>query len=280
MGKYSIRDANIEVFNDTCDIIKNSKTLKQQIKETNDEQEIILEGTEVSYTKERFSAPSKVYVTRSSSFDAAREYDGSGKICVLNFASATTPGGGVTKGSSAQEECLCRCSTLYNSLNEQVCWDKFYNPHRNGLDALHNDDIIYTPNVTIIKSDDYHLLEDIDRVTVDVLTCAAPNLKENPNNAYNAESSGKIEISDEDLYTLHCKRAKKIMEVAASKNVDIIILGAFGCGAFRNDPKIVAKAYKDAIKDFKHTFKVIEFAVYCRPGDDTNYRVFEEVLRK
>lgn len=278
MKGNSIRESNVRIFEDTCSIIDGSNDLKNQIVNSNKTQEIILEGTEVTCNKSRITAPCKIYVTKNSSFDAARDYDGSGKTCVLNFASATTPGGGVTKGSSAQEECLCRCSTLYKSLNEQVCWDKFYNPHRNGLDALHNDDIIYTPGVTIIKRDNYEPLDESDRVVVDVLTCAAPNLREDPKNAYNAESSGKIEISDDDLYALHCKRAKKILEVAASKNVDNIILGAFGCGAFRNDPEVVAKAYKDSIKEFRHAFKTIEFAVYCRPDDDTNYRVFKKVI--
>ena len=53
-----------------------------------------------------------------------------------------------------------------------------------------------------------------------------------------------------------------------------IVLGAFGCGAFRNDPTVVATAAKAVIGDYLHAFRVIEFAVYCRPGDSANYDAF------
>ena len=59
----------------------------------------------------------------------------------------------------------------------------------------------------------------------------------------------------------------------------VIILGAFGCGAFKNKPEVVALAAKNVIKDYLHAFKVIEYAVYCRPNDDRNYKVFERVLK-
>lgn len=278
-GVGSIRESNISIFRDTSEKMENNPSLKESIKKATDGQEVILEDTAVECDLSRFSAPAKVFVTRSSSFDAAREYT-SNKVCVLNFASATTPGGGVVKGSSAQEECLCRCSTLYKSLIDPDCFKKFYEPHKNGLSPLHNDDIIYTPNVVIFKEDSYKDLPKEDWVTVDVLTCAAPNLRSNPNNAFNEESTyTQVSIPDNELYELHVKRARKILQVAAAKGCDTIILGAFGCGAFRNDPQVVAKAYKDTLPAFRHAFKNIEFAVYCRPSDDTNYRVFEQVIR-
>lgn len=272
----SIRESNIIVFNDSMDFVKNnfSKEIQDSIKN----QSIILENESVSH-QDKYDIPCKIYVTENSSFNAAREYFGK-KVAVLNFASATTPGGGVTKGSSAQEECLCRCSTLYNCLNVRTNWDKYYNVHRNEGSALHNDDIIYTPNVIIFKDDSYNMLDKSDYMIVDVITCAAPNLKENPYNAYNVEkSTAKVDISDEDLLKLHEKRGRKIMSVAADHNVEVLILGAFGCGAFRNNPTVVAQAYKNILPEFRKCFKAIEFAVYCRPTDNTNYRVFNEILR-
>lgn len=275
---FSIRESNISVFNDTVDRIKTTAYLKEAVEKATENQQIILENTEIPKAEDKYQGPSKIYVTKSSSFDAAREYI-SNKVCVLNFASATTPGGGVTKGSSAQEECLCRCSTLYNSLNIKECFDKFYTPHRESLGPLHNDDIIYTPGVVIFKEDNYHILQNDDWTKVDVLTCAAPNLRPNPKNAYNEELAvEKVEISDEDLYNLHVKRARRIFNVAANNGCDTLIVGAFGCGAFKNDPVIVAKAYKAVLSEFKHCFRNIEFAVYCRPDDDTNYRVFKKVI--
>lgn len=68
--------------------------------------------------------------------------------------------------------------------------------------------------------------------------------------------------------------------VAASKGTDILVLGAFGCGALQNDPEVVARAYKVAIQDFPKVFKKIEFAVYCPPGGQEIMRCFIKLLRR
>ena len=271
---FSIRDSNIKVYQDSMNFI--NENLMPEVQHSIAGQKVILEGERVPNAEIR-TTPCKIHVTRSSSFDAAREY--SGKIAVLNFASSTTPGGGVVKGSSAQEECLCRCSTLYPCLNVKDNWNKFYGPHRAKGTPLHDDDIIYTPDVVIFKDDQYNMLDVFDFTKVDVITCAAPSLRENPNNAYNVERiSEQVKISDEDLMKLHEKRARRILDVAAANKVDNLILGAFGCGAFRNKPEVVAQAYKNVLPDYSHMFKEIEFAVYCRPGDDINYQVFNNIL--
>ena len=67
------------------------------------------------------------------------------------------------------------------------------------------------------------------------------------------------------------RRLRRILDVAVANGAEAIVLGAFGCGAFRNDPKVVAAAAKTVISDYLHAFRVIEFAVYCRPGDTANY---------
>ena len=90
-------------------------------------------------------------------------------------------------GSSAQEECICRCTTLYPCLNTQEMWDKFYLPHRKANNPLYNDDSIYTPDVVVFKSD-INFPEPLakeDWWKVNILTCAAPNLRERPSNAMN-----------------------------------------------------------------------------------------------
>ena len=69
-----------------------------------------------------------------------------------------------------------------------------------------------------------------------------------------------------------------MLTVAASKKADILVLGAFGCGAFKNDPSVVAKAYKIALSEFSQVFDRIEFAVYCRPGEETNYNAFRKAF--
>lgn len=94
-------------------------------------------------------------------------------MCVHNFASASNLGGGVVNGSTAQEECLCRCSSLYFCLNIQEMWDGFYRPHRKEHNPLHNDDIIYTPNVIVFKTDTAspRLMSEEGWYEVNVVTC-------------------------------------------------------------------------------------------------------------
>lgn len=204
------------------------------------------------------------------------------KTVVHNFASASNPGGGVVRGASAQEECLCRCSGLYFNLNVQQMWDDFYGPHRLAHNPIHNDDIIYTPSVTVFKSDTANpaLLPEEEWYDVDVITCAAPNLRENPSNGYNqGDGSVSIRLSDKELLEIHEKRLRRILDVAVAQGDEVIILGAFGCGAFKNKPDIVALAAENVIKDYLKAFKVIEFAVYCSPRDDTNYKTFQRVIK-
>ena len=90
--------------------------------------------------------------------------------------------------------------------------------------------------------------------------------------------SGIVDISKEDLFSLLERRIHRILEIAENKSNEVVILGAFGCGAFSNPPDVVAKAMKNEVEKFRKSFKTIEFAVYCPPYDDTNYRVFKRVL--
>ena len=71
----------------------------------------------------------------------------------LSFASATRPGGGVKNGSSAQEESLCRCSTLYPTIDSGRFWERYYNVNREKKDNRHTDACIYSPGVIICKTD-------------------------------------------------------------------------------------------------------------------------------
>ena len=221
-----------------------------------------------------------VAVTKSKTFEAAMRLHGAypdAKIAVLNFASATNPGGGVKSGSSAQEESLCRCSTLYPTLNQRRLWDQYYLPNREANNPLHTDVCIYSPEVVICKTDESipQRLPEEQFVTVDVITCAAPNLRQRPGNYHNPDASKAASISKKQLYDLHVKRAKHILHVAAANGVDCLVLGAFGCGAFENDPNVVAKAYAVAMEEYRRRFDVIEFAIYCRDWETANYNAFK-----
>ena len=275
------REENIQVFDDTKKKCQSDSRLIQAIAQANAAQKLILgSDTETWKSACRYMRPAQVTVSRKRTLEAASAYHGK-KVCVLNFASATNPGGGVTRGSSAQEEAICRCSTLYFSLIEQSMWKGFYTPHRAQRDPLHNDDCIYTPGVVVIKTDTAtpQALPPEDWYTVNVLTCAAPNLRERPSNPMNdGDGARSVQIGKQELRQLHEKRMRRILSIAAAEGNEIMILGAFGCGAFRNPPEIVAEAMRTVIQEYRSFFEAVEFAVYCPPRDDSNYRVFERVL--
>ena len=277
------RDENIIIFQDTEKLCRENELLKDAINRALGLQQFIAENDALSVLdKVRYEEQAKVVVSKKRTFDAARNYKGM-KVAVHNFASATNPGGGVVKGSTAQEECLCRCSTLYSMLNNQKIWDDFYSPHRKIADPIHNDDIIYTPGVVVFKTDTAApvTMPESEWYEVDVITCAAPNLRDNPSNPYNKnDGKRKVKISDKELLELHEKRLKRIVDVAAVNGDEVVILGAFGCGAFQNKPEIVSKAAANVIGDYLHLFKIIEFAVYCSPRDSRNFDVFNRVLRQ
>jgi len=276
-----MREENIEIFKDTEKLCRTNPFLIQTWKESSANQKLILEKDviDISSSKKRDN-PAQIIVSKNRTFEAAMKYSGK-KSAVLNFASASNPGGGVVNGSSAQEECLCRCSTLYFNLTEDFMWKNFYLPHRHAHNPLHNDDLIYSPDVMIFKTDDSRpvLMSQEDWKKVNVITCAAPNLRENPSNIHNPSDGIKsVTINDKDLQALHERRGEKIIQAAIAGNNDVLILGAFGCGAFRNKPSVVARAYKNLIEKFKDYFETIEFAVYCSPQNDSNYQIFRSTL--
>ncbi len=275
------RDENIAIFNDTIRLCETNARLKKSVANATAAQKLILEK-EVFPAQNRdiYETPANVVVSKKRTFEAAKAYKGT-KVAVHNFASASNPGGGVTKGSSAQEECLCRCSVLYLGLNSPTMMKEFYIQHRAAHDPLHNDDVIYTPGVTVFKTDTLtpELMHETEWYDVDVITCAAPNLRQDPSNSYNSGDGSKAAaITNDELQALHEKRLRRILEIAVSQGVETIILGAFGCGAFQNDPEVVAQANRNVIKDYLHAFKNIEYAVYCSPRDERNYRAFERTI--
>ena len=276
------RDENVAVFKDTDRLCRKNPKLAESVKKATAAQKLILESDTLAEQKrDLYEDAARIVISKKRTYEAAAGYKGQ-HVAVHNFASASNPGGGVVNGASAQEECLCRCSGLFFNLNTPAMWDGFYKPHRDAHDPIHNDDIIYTPDVTVFKSDTEmpKLMAESDWYDVDVITCAAPNLRSQPSNRYNSGDGNRQTImKDKDLLALHEKRLRRILEVALSEGVETIILGAFGCGAFRNNPEVVALANRNVIKDYLHAFRNIEYAVYCSPKDDRNYKIFERVLK-
>ena len=267
---YVSKDDMVEIFYDTEQYCKTDENLKQAVAES-------IKGTKFYSAEDYPPLPEKrfkktiVTVVKRRTFDAAismqRKYLEL-RIAVHNFASATNPGGGVKHGARAQEEALCRCSTLYPVLNTDENWKRFYSVNRERGNYIYDDACIYSPEIIICKSD-------IDRPArlprdkwdlVDVVTVAAPNLH-------------KFAISDEELFALQEKRIRHMFTVVAHHGAEIFVTGAFGCGAFQNNPEVVAQAFKKVLPEFEGYFKEIVFGIYCRPNELVNFETFKKVLR-
>ena len=279
---YDRRTKNVLIFQDTERTYRTNETLKAAVLDSILNQKMIPADAEVSYEAVGGCA-GNVAVSGKRTLEASEKYAKQGKkVCVLNFASATNPGGGVTHGSSAQEEAICRCSTLYPCLNTREMWDKFYGPHRAADNPLYNDDIIFTPGVKVFKSDTSfpELLPESDWWEVDVITCAAPNLRHVPSNWMNPHSGSKsADITYEGLRELHSSRVKRIFEVAMANGAEVLILGAFGCGAFCNPPELVAEVFGVFTEMHRECFDTVEYAVYHTEREKSNYEAFREVMK-
>jgi uncharacterized protein (TIGR02452 family) len=184
----------------------------------------------------------------------------------LNFASAKNPGGGFLGGARAQEEDLARASALYACLRTQR---PYYDLHRASTSMLYTDHVIYSPDVPFFRNDRLDLLEEPFRVSI--VTAAAPNAGE----ALRRDANALPAIHD----ALE-RRAEKVLEVVASRGHRCIVLGAWGCGVFRNDPAMVASVFARWLRDtrFRGAFERVVFAVYDLSPGKRNLTAFREVF--
>jgi len=110
---------------------------------------------------------------------------------------------------------------------------------------------------------------------LDVITAACPNYRA----AINHIQSRKISITDYKVALQ--KRCNAILEVAARNNVDHLILGAFGCGVFRNNPYLVAESFASSLnKNYRTRFDCIEFVIPDATHNNKNYKAFESILKQ
>lgn len=116
------RQENVEIFEDTFALCKQNSTLLNAIEQSTKKQKLYPEGIECAEKQAiTYARPAKIIVSSKCTLEAAMPYAYAGKkVCIHNFASAANPGGGVVKGSSAQEEAICRCSTLYPNLKKKA----------------------------------------------------------------------------------------------------------------------------------------------------------------
>lgn len=191
--------------------------------------------------------------------------------CILNFASFTRPGGGFMSGSSAQEESLCHSSNLYNILvGYQAHYDRNYKFRKNN--GLYENWAIYTHNVSFIKN---AKTENEEVIKADVITCAAPN-----KNAFDEKVQENPGIAQEQYKYALKNRIKFLLDVCESQDATTLILGAFGCGVFGNNPRDVAEYFKYYLYSGEYSFKNVIFAIPRMDGKDTrNFNTFIEVFK-
>lgn len=260
------REINRRVMMDTVEQCENQPALALAIDHSIQRQYVVKEGTDIEIP-ERPAMETKIILSGKRTFQAASGYQGK-KVAVLNFANNHDIGG-APFSAGAQEESLCRCSTLYPCL--QACYETFYKPHieafhKKSMTAMGNDDLIYTPDVLVFKSDESepHMLPPEEWFHVNIITSAAPECF-----AYTTLPS--------DYKNIIRSRLKQVLDVAAAEGNEVLILGAWGCGAFRNPTFTVAMTFLDLLQNY-HCFETVEFAI----GDkySKNYEAFERALKK
>ena len=193
-----------------------------------------------------------VIITNSDTVSAGVLFANQGKTCILNMASYKHPGGGVERGAQAQEECLFRCSNLFHVVDKQ-----FY--------PLLNNEALYTKDAIFIKDKYYKLMLP---VMLDVITIAAVNL--------NGENLKSFEDTNE-YKTLMSNKIKLMLSLAKTNGCENIILGAFGCGVFKNNPKKVSQMFMDELKGYG--FNNVVFAVINDHNSvGNNFKIFSDTI--
>ena len=109
-----------------------------------------------------------------------------------------------------------------------------------------------------------------------MVTCASPNLRGTTSNLSNPSASRMDGVPLTRIYDIHRQRARHLLTVAAHEGVPCLVLGAFGCGAFRNDPYLVASAWHEPVEELRHHFDLIEFAIFHMPYETENYEAFRD----
>lgn len=209
----------------------------------------------------------RIEVTTEGTAEAAQRLvaEGERDVVALNFASARNVGGGFLNGARAQEEELCRASALYRCLETQP---DYYDVNRSHRDALYTDHIIYSPRVPFFRDKARQLLE--EPYLLSVITAPAPNM-----GAVLQQAPHRTQ----EVRETFVRRAAMVLAVARDRGHEVVVLGAWGCGAFGGDPEVASDAFDQALKGaFQGAFRRVVFAILVARGkDQRNYDVFSRL---
>ena len=213
-------------------------------------------------------SPAEVRVVAATTLAAAArlatEFD---RVGVLNFASARHPGGGFLGGSQAQEESLARSSGLYPCLTQFA--EMYAYNSRPTSTALYSDYLIYSPEVPVLRHDDGRWLA--QPLQLDIITAPAVNA--------GALARNSPELLPQLLPTMR-QRLRLVLAVAARHEVEALVLGAWGCGVFANDPAQVARLFAEALAEpaIRGRFRRLDFAIFDPKPPHVVLRAFEQAL--
>lgn len=184
------------------------------------------------------------------------KYNNINNECILNFANAKHAGGGVLRGSIAQEEDICRNTLLYLELSK---YDNYYNTGVfKGVDNYYTNFLIFSSNVPTVN-DNFELVNKNAYIT-----SAAPN--------FNFNIDTNFDLNRYELIMRN--RIKNVFNIAFLNQYRNIVVGSFGCGVFKNDPKLVSQYFKDVIDLYGGYFDKITFVI----PDDGNLNIFKEKI--
>lgn len=200
--------------------------------------------------------PSKITLRNQDTLEAAFELHQRRKetekpVLVLNFAHPHRPGGGIRSKPGTQEEHLCVKTTLLCSLETEEAWP-FYQTNLDCGTMAQTDTVLYSPNTVVIRNPDLSLRE--DPFPIAVMTVSAP-------------IASRMEPEElPDLENILRNRIYSMIRTAVEEGYTRLVLGAWGCGNFGNDPDLVAKIFQQMIMG-------------CNDSDDTCFaNFFEEIV--
>jgi len=240
-----VRKELIGVYNNTKEVVENIGSKSKSY---------LFSGKFLPLIPELYSKkfdPSTITVKPTDTITTALKLDGEGRTCILNMASNKRPGGGVESGAVAQEECLFRCTDLFKTV------DDIYYP-------LGFDEAVYTTDVMIVKDKDYNLIE--TPVYVDCITMAAINLN-------------KYQLSRPSYEGITRDKINMMLNLAEAHKCENLVLGAWGCGVYKNDPNYISNVFMSVIRKGGYNFKKIVFGVINDDNSvDNNYEIFKRNL--
>ena len=273
--RNEMRSKCAEIFKDTYDKCQKIETLSNSIQQSIKSTKLYVKGNIFNINNTPIKSVSyNIIITPDRTLDSIYKHyilkNIKGKIGVLNFASAKNPGGGVFTGARAQEESICRASTLYSCLNTEFLQENYYSYNKSI--RTFSDRLIYIPNVLVFKTDNdifCKMLDEKNWYNIDIISCAAHNQKAYP-------------VKYEKLKEINYIKLKSIIQCAVENNIDNLILGAFGCGAFANDPKMISKIFKNILIDEEYYkyFINVHFAIFTMPHEMKNLNDFKTTFEK